>query len=60
MKRLTVKEIRRRLAGKNLSAVAKATGLSNDTLYRLMHGVVTPTPATITVLSLYLAGDLDD
>ena len=57
MKRLTVEQIRKRLKDRNLSAVAKAAGVSNDTLYRLMHGVCTPTPATLTVLSLYLSGE---
>jgi len=55
-KKPTLEEIRRRLRDHNLSAVAAATGLSNDTLYRLMHGVTTPNPSTITVLSLYLEG----
>jgi DNA-binding phage protein len=55
-KKPTLEEIRRRLKDHNLSAVATATGLSNDTLYRLMHGVTTPNPSTITVLSLYLEG----
>ena len=50
----TLEEIRRRLRDHNLAAVAKATGLSNDTLYRLMHGVTTPNPSTIKVISLYL------
>lgn len=53
-KQITIEEIRRRLRDHNLSAVAKATGLSNDTLYRLMHGVVTPNPATVAVISRYL------
>jgi hypothetical protein len=55
-KQITIEEIRRRLRDHNLSAVAKATGLSNDTLYRLMHGVVTPSNATMTLISLYLGG----
>lgn len=55
-KKPTLEEIRKRLKDHNLAAVAKATGLSNDTLYRLMHGVTTPNPSTITVISLYLQG----
>ena len=55
-KKPTLEEIRMRLRDHNLAAVAKATGLSNDTLYRLMHGVTTPNPSTITVISLYLQG----
>lgn len=58
-RQITIEEIRRRLRDHNLSAVAKATGLSNDTLYRLMNGVVTPSPATIAVIALYLRGTND-
>jgi DNA-binding phage protein len=53
-RQITIEEIRRRLRDHNLSAVAKATGLSNDTLYRLMNGVTTPSPATVALISLYL------
>ena len=53
-KNLTADQIRERLQDHNLSAVASATGLSNDTLYRLMHKQVTPSPATIILLSIYL------
>lgn len=55
-KKPTLEEIRMRLRDHNLAAVAKATGLSNDTLYRLMNGVTTPNPSTITVICLYLQG----
>jgi len=58
-RQITIEEIRRRLRDHNLSAVAKATGLSNDTLYRLMHGVTTPSPATVAVIALYLKGATD-
>jgi DNA-binding phage protein len=58
-RQITIEEIRRRLRDHNLSAVAKATGLSNDTLYRLMHGVTTPSPATVVVIALYLKGATD-
>jgi DNA-binding phage protein len=58
-RQITIEEIRRRLRDHNLSAVAKATGLSNDTLYRLMNGVTTPSPATVVVISLYLKGATD-
>lgn len=56
MKLLTLEEIRRRLADRNLQAVARATGLAPDTVYRLANGVGTPSYATVETLSRYLEG----
>lgn len=54
-KNLTADQIRERLRDRNLSVVARSTGLSKDTLYRLMHKQVkSPSPATIILLSIYL------
>jgi DNA-binding phage protein len=56
MKTLTADEIRARLRDRNFAKVARACGLSTDTLYRLRAGVGTPTHATLVVLTTYLTG----
>jgi DNA-binding phage protein len=56
-KTYTADEIRRRLRDHKLSRVAKAAGVSKDTLYRLMHGVCEPIPATLAAIGAYLDGD---
>jgi len=53
---LSVDQIREALADRNLSVVADRTGLSTDTLYRLVAGNTTPTHATLVVLTTYLTG----
>lgn len=52
---MTPDEIRKALADHNLSAVAKATGLSVDTLYRFRDGKA-PSLATLEKLDAYLKG----
>ena len=53
---LSVEKIREALADRNLSTVADRTGLSTDTLYRLVNAKGTPTNATLLLLTIYLQG----
>jgi len=55
----TLEQIRVALSDRNLSTVAERTGLSADTLYRIINGEGTPTHATLVVLSIYLDGGTD-
>lgn len=50
---MTVEEIRTALADRvlNLAAVARATGLSSDTIYRVRDEVGTPSYGTLKALS---------
>jgi DNA-binding phage protein len=52
---MTPDDVRRALKDHNLSAVAKATGVSTDTLYRFMAGG-TPSVRTLEKLTAYLKG----
>lgn len=52
---MTLDEIRALLRDHNLSAVSRATGLSTDTLYRIMAGA-TPSLSTLQTLDAYLKG----
>ena len=51
---MTLDEIKQNLKDRNLKAVALKTGVSPDTLYRLVRGMVTPHPSTLQVISSYL------
>lgn len=51
---MTLDQIRTALADRNLSAVARATGLSMHTLYRLVRGQCRPHNATLRIISDYL------
>ena len=51
---MTLDEIKQNLKDRNLKAVALKTGVSPDTLYRLVRGMVTPHPSTLQVISNYL------
>lgn len=53
---LTLDEIKRRLADRNLKVVAHNTRLAPDTVYRLANGDGTPSYATVKTLSDYLQG----
>jgi len=55
----TLEQIRAALSDRNLSKVAERTGLSADTLYRIVNGEGTPTHATLVVLSIYVDGGTD-
>jgi len=55
----TLDQIRAALSDRNLSTVADRTGLSADTLYRIINGEGTPLHATLVVLSIYLDGGTD-
>lgn len=54
---MTLQELIRSLQDRNLSAVGRATGLSEHTLYRIVSGKVKPHRATVKVLELYLRGN---
>ena len=51
---LTLEQIRERLAHSNLKAVAEASGLHYNTVYKLMTTTTTPSYATVKALSDYL------
>lgn len=51
---MTLDEIRKALKDRNLKAVAIATQLNPQTLYRLARGEVTPHHSTVQVLINYL------
>lgn len=50
---MTPDEIRALLKDHNLSAVSRATGLSTDTLYRIMAGGI-PSLKTVIALDAYI------
>lgn len=55
---LSLEEIRRRLADRNLSKVAEGCGVHYQTIVRLARGyIVSPTPRTIEEISAYLTRD---
>lgn len=43
------------LSDRNLSEVARRTGVSRATLHRIVHGTANPTVATLETLNSYLA-----
>ena len=51
---MTLEQIKRELSDRNMSAVARATGMNLSTLYRLVHGKCRPHNATLRVLTAYL------
>ena len=51
---MTLEKIRSELKDRNLTAVAIATGLSSQTLYRMVRGEVTPHNATQQIIVNYL------
>lgn len=51
---MTLQDIRKMLQDRNLAVVAEATGLSSQTLYRLMRGRVKPHNSTLRLLTSYL------
>lgn len=51
---LTLEQIRLRLTDRRLPAVAAATGLSHQTLWRITKGQANPTQDTMRRLSEYL------
>lgn len=51
---LTLEQIKERLQHSNLRAVAQATGLHYNTLYKLMNTTSTPSYSTVKALSDYL------
>ncbi len=53
---MKLEQIRSALADRNITAVAKATGINVHTLYRMLHGITEPHASTLRVLSDYLAG----
>jgi DNA-binding phage protein len=55
-KMLTLDEIKRRLADRNLKVVAGNTKLAPDTIYRLVNGAGAPSYDTVKTLSDYLQG----
>lgn len=52
---LTLEQIRERLQHSNLKAVAEASGLHYNTVYKLMTTTATPSYATVKALSDYLS-----
>ena len=50
-----VSDLRRRLADRNLTAVADAAGISAHTIYRFMQGSHEPRRSTLILLQNYLA-----
>lgn len=51
---LTLEQIKERLQHSNLKAVAEASGLHYNTVYKLMTRDITPSYATVKALSDYL------
>lgn len=49
-----LEQIRHSLKDRNLSVVAKETGLNPHTLYRLVKGTVKPSKVTLRVVADYL------
>ena len=52
-------QIRQALGDRNLVEVAKATGYSSQTLYRIKRGSTTPHKSTQKALAKYLKLDLE-
>lgn len=52
---LDIEKIRAALADRNLQAVSRATGITGQTLYRLMQGKTRPNQATLKVIAAYLS-----
>jgi DNA-binding phage protein len=53
---MTLEQIRKALEDRNLAEVARRTGVSRDTLYRIASGVGAPSYDTLKSLSDYLTG----
>ncbi len=53
---MTLEQIREALEDRNLAEVARRTGVSRDTLYRIAAGVGSPSYETLKALSDYLGG----
>jgi transcriptional regulator with XRE-family HTH domain len=53
-KMLTIEQIKKRLEHSNLKAVAAATGVHFNTVYRLVNGGSEPSYKTVKLLSDYL------
>lgn len=53
---LDLAEIRERMKDRKVTAVAEATGLHKQTVYRAVWGAVAPSYETVKLLSDYLLG----
>ena len=51
-----LEDIKKALRDRNLTSVSEATGLNPHTIYRLVHGKVTPNQSTMNLLTMYLQG----
>lgn len=54
---MTLDEIRRQLEDRNIQAVARATGIHPNAIYRIMRGKSRPLYETVEKLRKYLEGD---
>lgn len=53
---MTLDEIRRQLEDRNIQAVARATGIHPNAIYRIMRGKSRPLYETVEKLRKYLEG----
>ena len=49
-----LERLKEALSDRNLSEIARRTGVSRATLHRITHGTANPTMATIETLNAYL------
>lgn len=49
-----LERLKEALSDRNLSEIARRTGVSRATLHRITHGTANPTMATIEALNAYL------
>ena len=54
---MTLEAVRAALADRNLSEIARRTGISYHKVWRIMKGEGSPAYETVETLSKYLAGD---
>lgn len=54
---MTLNEIKKALADRNIVKVAEKTNLNPHTIYRILHGKTKPTRSTIAHLINYLKDD---
>lgn len=52
---IEIKTIQAALKDRNLSAVARTTGINQHTLYRLVQGKTKPNQSTLKLIAAYLA-----
>ncbi|MBT4081021.1 MAG: helix-turn-helix transcriptional regulator [Gammaproteobacteria bacterium] len=55
-----LEQIREKLQDRNIQAVAKATGLHANSIYKFVNGGTEPKYATIKALSDYLSGEKEN